>query len=63
MRALPAVAAGADPQDCRVLGEMLAAGADIFVTGDGALLRLRSIEGIDIVSPRRFWEIVQQVRK
>ena len=46
----------ADPADTRVLGEALAAKAALFVTGDTALLELGSIENMDIVSPRGFWE-------
>jgi putative PIN family toxin of toxin-antitoxin system len=51
--------AGVDPADARVLGEALAAGADLIVTGDAALLRLGAIAGIAIVPPRRFWEILR----
>lgn len=46
----------ADPADARVLGEALAAKASLFVTGDAALLGLHAIEGMEIVSPRGFWE-------
>jgi putative PIN family toxin of toxin-antitoxin system len=46
----------ADPADARVLGEALAAKASLFVTGDAALLGLRAVESMEIVSPRRFWE-------
>jgi len=55
--ALPA-AVRADPEDARVLGEALAAQAALFVTGDAELLRLREIGDMQIVSPRRFWEIL-----
>jgi putative PIN family toxin of toxin-antitoxin system len=48
----------ADPADARVLGEALAAGADIFVTGDAALLRVRMLRSMRIVSPRGFWEFL-----
>ena len=46
----------ADPADARVLGDALAAKAALFVTGDAALIALRAIEGMEIVSPRGFWE-------
>jgi putative PIN family toxin of toxin-antitoxin system len=46
----------ADPADARVLGEALAAKAALFVTGDAALIALRAIEDMEIVSPRGFWE-------
>ena len=53
-----AVVAKLDPQDARVLGEALAARVELFATGDAALLKLRAIEEIKIVSPRQFWEIL-----
>jgi putative PIN family toxin of toxin-antitoxin system len=46
----------ADPADARVLGEALASKAALFVTGDAALLELGTIENMEIVSPRGFWE-------
>lgn len=46
----------ADPADARVLGEALAAKAALFVTGNAALLELGTIENMEIVSPRGFWE-------
>jgi putative PIN family toxin of toxin-antitoxin system len=46
----------ADPADARVLGEALAAKAALFVIGDAALLELGTIENMEIVSPRGFWE-------
>ncbi len=46
----------ADPADAHILGEALAAKAALFVTGDTALLELRAIENMEIVSPRGFWE-------
>ena len=52
-------AAKASPEDARVLGEALAGGATILITGDAALLKLGAIEQTQIVSPRRFWEILQ----
>lgn len=55
VRAAP-VDAQADPADARVLGEALAAKAALFVTGDAALLEIRKIENMEIVSPRGFWE-------
>jgi predicted nucleic acid-binding protein len=34
----------------------MASGADVFVTGDKALLELGRIGDIPILSPRRLWE-------
>lgn len=45
--------------DAKVLGEALVSHADMFVTGDAALLRLAEIGALRIVSPRRFWEILR----
>ncbi len=51
----PAVAK-VDPDDARVLGEALAGQVELFVTGDAALLKLATLGGLKIVSPRQFWE-------
>jgi putative PIN family toxin of toxin-antitoxin system len=48
-----------DAADAIVLGEALASHADLFVTGDAALLRLTAIGALRIVSPRRFWEVLR----
>ena len=47
------------PADARILGEALASRADVFVTGDAALLKLRVAEDMKIVSPRGLWEMLQ----
>ena len=49
--------------DARILGEALASRAHVFVTGDAALLRLRMMEDMKIVSPRGLWEILQAGEK
>ncbi|MDA0226095.1 MAG: putative toxin-antitoxin system toxin component, PIN family [Proteobacteria bacterium] len=48
-----------DPEDARALGEAQAAQAELFVTGDRALLELSSLGELRIVSPRQFWEIMK----
>ena len=48
-----------DAADALVLGEALASHAELFVTGDAALLRLAAVGALEIVSPRRFWEILR----
>jgi putative PIN family toxin of toxin-antitoxin system len=45
-----------DPDDLPVLGTAVAARAGVLVTGDKALLKLASYEGIDILAPRAFHE-------
>ncbi len=47
-----------DPDDALVLGEAIAANAEVFVTGDAALLKLGAIEKLKVVTPRRFWEML-----
>lgn len=49
----------ADQDDARVLGEALAGQAEMFVTGDAALLRLGAVHVLRIVSPRQFWETLR----
>ena len=48
-----------DEPDALVLGEALTSHADLFVTGDAALLRLASVGALKIVSPRQFWELLR----
>ena len=47
-----------DDDDARVLGEATHGGADLFVTGDAALLKLGRVDRLPIVSPRQFWELL-----
>jgi predicted nucleic acid-binding protein len=44
-----------DADDDHIGACALAAPAQVFVTGDKALLGLRSVHGLPIVSPREFW--------
>jgi putative PIN family toxin of toxin-antitoxin system len=46
----------ADADDAQVLGEALAGQAELFITGDGALLKLAAVDALRIISPRQFWE-------
>jgi uncharacterized protein len=43
-----------DPADNRILECAIAAGAQVIVTGDAHLLKLREYEGIAILTPRQF---------
>ena len=47
-----------DPDDDVVLATALAAKADLIVTGDNDLLVLKEFQGIRIVNPRQFWDII-----
>ncbi|HZP93897.1 MAG TPA: PIN domain-containing protein [Burkholderiales bacterium] len=44
-----------DPTDLPILACAVSANADVSVTGDKALLELREVEGIPILSVRQFW--------
>lgn len=44
-----------DAADAAILECAACARVDIFVTGDGALLKLREYAGIPVVSPRDLW--------
>ena len=44
-----------DPDDVPVLACAIAGQSDLFVTGDKALLELKSVDGLPIVSPRELW--------
>lgn len=45
-----------DADDVPILACAIASGADVFVTGDKALLALGAIKDIPILSPRQLWE-------
>jgi putative PIN family toxin of toxin-antitoxin system len=49
-----------DPDDDEVLATAVCAGADIILTGDADLLVLKSFQGIDILSPRQFVELMDR---
>jgi predicted nucleic acid-binding protein len=55
--------ADVEAEDALVLGEAFAGRAEIFVTGDAALLDLGRVEGLLMVSPRRFWEILHSLER
>ena len=44
-----------DASDVPILSGALAGNADVFVTGDKALLDLRKVDGLPILSPRELW--------
>lgn len=44
-----------DPDDEWIVACALAASTEVFVTGDKALLGLRRVENMPIISPREFW--------
>ena len=52
----------ADGDDLLVLGEAIAGGAEIFVTGDADLVRLKSVVAMRILTPREFWEFLRSER-
>jgi uncharacterized protein len=49
-----------DPDDAVILGEALAGGADILVSGDKDLLELGEVPGIRILNPRGFWQAIRR---
>ena len=51
--------ADADPDDDKFLEAAVAGNAEYVVSGDQHLLDIDNFRGIDIVSPRTFYEIVQ----
>jgi uncharacterized protein len=57
------VTATVDSDDALVLAEALAGQAELFVTGDAALLKLAALEGLELVSPRQFWEALHADRR
>jgi len=55
----PAANCAADDDDRRVLGEALAGQADAFVTGDAALVALKKVGAMQILTPRQLWEALR----
>ncbi len=47
-----------DPDDNKILATALAGKADYIISGDTHLLTLKNYRGIEIVTPKRFCEIV-----
>ncbi len=45
-----------DQDDLLILAGALAGAAEIFITGDKELLALGSVQNLEIISPRQFWE-------
>ena len=45
-----------DKDDLSILGAAISSGAEVLITGDKELLELGHIEGLEILSPRQFWE-------
>ena len=52
-----------DPDDIKILGLAVASNADYIVTGDKDLLVLKSFQGIPILSPRSFSDILHSGEK
>ena len=48
-----------DQDDVIILSTALSGGAELFVTGDKEILALGKIQHMEIVSPRKFWEILR----
>ena len=47
-----------DPDDVPIIASALSGKADVFVTGDKALIELGIVEQLPIMSPRQFWELL-----
>jgi putative PIN family toxin of toxin-antitoxin system len=48
-----------DKDDIIILSTALHGNAELFVTGDKALLEMGKIQSMRIISPRKFWEILK----
>ncbi|HIC91550.1 MAG TPA: putative toxin-antitoxin system toxin component, PIN family [Syntrophaceae bacterium] len=48
-----------DKDDLTILSSASSGEADLFITGDKELLELKNPGGMEIVSPRAFWEILK----
>lgn len=52
-----------DPADNKILSTAIAGKADFIISGDAHLLKLLNFKGIEIVTSRRFWEIVEKDKR
>ena len=52
-----------DPDDIKILGLAVASNADYIVTGDKDLLVLKRFQGISILTPRSFSDILHSGKK
>ena len=52
-----------DPEDVKILGLAVAAGANYIVTGDKDLLVLKEFQGIPILNPRGFSDLLHSEEK
>lgn len=59
----PAALGVPDPGDVAVVANALVALADVFITGDKALLEVAKIERMAFASPRQAWAILARLGK
>jgi putative PIN family toxin of toxin-antitoxin system len=52
-----------DKDDIPILGAAIAARAQVLVTGDKELLELGVVVGVELLSPRQFWERLRSRRR
>ena len=48
-----------DVADALVVGEALGGNAELFITGDAALLRIGTVGALKMLSPRQLWETLR----
>ncbi|HEU4396069.1 MAG TPA: PIN domain-containing protein [Planctomycetota bacterium] len=49
-----------DPADAAIVSAAINGKAEVFVTGDGEIQALGAHRGVEVLSPRAFWERVQR---
>ena len=47
-----------DPDDEAILASAIAGKAEVFVTGDKTLLKLKTVEKLPVIAPRSLWEML-----
>lgn len=57
---LPSSVTCRDPDDLKILALAISGQAQCLVTGDADLLVLEKVEGIPILSPRQFYQLLRQ---
>ena len=49
-----------DEDDLEILAAAISGGADVLVTGDIEMQSIGTVEGVRIMSPRQFWELLKE---
>ncbi|MBI5327524.1 MAG: putative toxin-antitoxin system toxin component, PIN family [Deltaproteobacteria bacterium] len=52
-----------DKEDNKILGAALSGNAEFIITGDNDLLTLKKYKGVEIITPREYWNFLREQTK